>query len=454
MSIDPQKKRQADKLAREILKLSSNMLHVRLRFLDLALGEMQPFKVPGFSLGTDGKKLYYGVGYILRKYKSGQDGIARELLHLLMHCILRHMFVGPVNIALWNLACDMAVEDALLDLYAFPPDEYAPARRAALESMDSNVKILTAEHIYRYLREGPLDEDEQKALSVLFHSDDHWPWYIPEGAAMNEDGTVLWNISAQNMKWGTGQSGASWEERWQALGYRMQVDIETSSKQWGNTAGQFLQKLERLNREKYDYTEFLKKFAVMGEALKINDDEFDQNFYTYGLDIYGNMPLIEPLEYKDVKRVREFVIAIDTSGSVEGGLVQKFVQKTYNILKTTESFFTKINLHIIQCDTVIQEDAKITTQEDLDDYLKTMILRGFGGTDFRPVFEYVGKLVSDGEFMNLKGIIYFTDGYGIFPDQKPPYDVAFVFVDQEQTPPIVPVWAIRLMLSTEEFEDG
>ncbi len=454
MSIDPQKKRQADKLAREILKLSSNMLHVRLRFLDLALGELQPFPVSGFSLGTDGKKLYYGVGYILREYKSGQDGTARELLHLLMHCILRHMFVGPVDIALWNLACDMAVEDALLDLDAFPPDEYTPARRVALESMDCNVKILTAEHIYRYLREGPLGEDELEALSELFHSDDHWPWYLPEGASVSEDGTVLWNVSAQNMKWGTGQTGASWAERWQTLGCRMQVDIETSSKQWGNSAKHFLQKLERLNREKYDYTRFLKKFAVMGEALKINDDEFDQNFYTYGLELYGNMPLIEPLEYKYVKRVREFVIAIDTSGSVEGELVQKFVQKTYNILKTTESFFTKINLHIIQCDAVIQEDAKITTQEDLDDYLETLILRGFGGTDFRPVFEYVDKLVNEGEFMNLKGIIYFTDGYGIFPEHKPPYDAAFVFVDQEQIPPIVPVWAIRLMLSTEELEDG
>ncbi len=454
MATDTQKKRQADKLAREILRLSSNMLHVRLRFLDLALSELRPSPVSGFSLGTDGKKLYYGIGYILREYKSGQDSIARELLHLLMHCVLRHMFVGPVDIALWNLACDMAVEDALLELDVFPPEEYSPARRAALESMASNVKIFTAEHIYRYLCEGPLGGDELEALSMLFRSDDHWPWYLPEGATVDGDGNVLWNISAQNMKWGTGQPDASWSERWQALGYRMQIDIETSSKQWGNASGYFLQKLERLNREKYDYTGFLKKFAVMGEAIKVNDGEFDQNFYTYGLDLYGNMPLVEPLEYKDVKRVREFVIAIDTSGSVAGDLVQKFVQKTYNILKTTESFFTKINLHIIQCDAAIQEDTKITAQEELDDYLKALTLRGFGGTDFRPVFEHVDKLVREGEFTNLKGIIYFTDGYGMFPEQKPPYEAAFVFVDQEQAPPMVPVWAIRLMLSTEELEDG
>ena len=51
------------------------------------------------------------------------------------------------------------------------------------------------------------------------------------------------------------------------------------------------------------------------------------------------MPLIEPLEYKDVKRIREFVIAIDTSGSVMGEQEQAFLQKTYNILQSTESFF-------------------------------------------------------------------------------------------------------------------
>lgn len=124
----------------------------------------------------------------------------------------------------------------------------------------------------------------------------------------------------------------------------------------------------------------------MGEAMKVNDDEFDYIFYTYGLKLYEKMPLIEPLEYKNIEAIKEFVIAIDTSGSTSGELVQKFVQKTYNILKSTESFFAKINLHIIQCDTDIQEDAKITCQEDFDQYLKTMEIHGQGGTDFRPVF--------------------------------------------------------------------
>ena len=163
------------------------------------------------------------------------------------------------------------------------------------------------------------------------------------------------------------------------------------------------------------------------------------------------MPLIEPLEYKEVKRIREFVIAIDTSGSVAGETVQRFVQKTYNILKSTESFFSKINLHIIQCDASVQEDAKITSQEEFDAYLKTMRLRGLGGTDFRPVFAYVDKLIEQHEFQNLKGLIYFTDGWGTFPTQMPPYSTAFVFMQEEYNNLDVPPWAIKLILKNEEI---
>ena len=185
--------------------------------------------------------------------------------------------------------------------------------------------------------------------------------------------------------------------------------------------------------------------------MKVNDDEFDYIFYTYGLQLYENMPLVEPLEYKEVKRIKEFVIAIDTSGSVAGETVQKFVQKTWNILKSTESFFTKINLHIIQCDATVQEDAKITTQEEFDEYIKAMQIHGLGGTDFRPVFGYVDYLREQQEFTNLKGLIYFTDGFGTFPEKMPEYETAFVFLDEEYNNPEVPPWAIKLVLKKDEI---
>ena len=67
------------------------------------------------------------------------------------------------------------------------------------------------------------------------------------------------------------------------------------------------------------------------------------------------------------------------------------------------------------------------------------------------MFAYVDELIRAGEFSNLRGMIYFTDGRGIFPERKPDYDAAFVFLDDGGELPEVPVWAIRLVLQSEEI---
>ena len=80
-----------------------------------------------------------------------------------------------------------------------------------------------------------------------------------------------------------------------------------------------------------------------------------------------------------------------------------------------------------------------------------MKIRGLGGTDFRPVFRKVNELVEAKEFTNLTGLIYFTDGYGTFPKDKPAYETAFVFVEDGFGIPEVPSWAIKLVLRRDEI---
>lgn len=328
---------------------------------------------------------------------------------------------------------------------------------------------MTAEKIYSYLRQTVPDPVRITELHSLFCADNHELWYMTaekaetvfnpsdnngdDDSKSNDDNSseVVNGNNGNHIADRNGCSRTEMAEVWQDISQRMQMELEAFDRKQGMNSGAMAQNLTAVNREKYDYTAFLKKFAVMGEAMKINDDEFDYIFYTYGLQLYENMPLIEPLEYKEVKAIKEFVVAIDTSGSTSGELVQRFVQKTYNILKSTESFFTKINLHIIQCDANIQEDRRITSQEEFDEYLQTMKIHGLGGTDFRPVFEYVDRLRCQKEFNNLKGLIYFTDGYGTYPAQKPDYETAFVFLDDDYGTPCVPSWAIKLVLQKNEI---
>ena len=455
-----------EELSSEIFRLSRNTILINLRFMDAALTELK--LVPTINIkkmATDGNYLMYNPIHITKAYSKERYVINRDYFHILLHCLYRHNFVNELlDEAVWDLACDITVENIINELSVSSLDATrASLQRTVISDLKSNLKILTAEKIYRYYSDKKVSLGEVEKIRAQFFADDHALWYQKndgQGADTNENCKSSSDENSSNDsdgKNGNAQGGADYEdrksqeERWKEISERMQQELETFSKDRGDAAGSLVQNLGEVNREKYDYTAFLKKFAVVGEAMKINDDEFDYVFYTYGLKLYKKMPLIEPLEYKDVKRIREFAIVIDTSGSVSGELVQTFINKTYKILKNTESFFSKINLYIIQCDADVQEAVKITSQDEFDDYIKNMKLHGFGGTDFRPAFELVNDLVKSGELARLKGIIYFTDGWGIFPEKKPAYDAAFVFIRQDNFNPNVPPWAIKLVLDKDDI---
>lgn len=443
-------KQKTEKISAEILQMAKNKLLVNLRFLDVALSRLTPVPAEEKTtcLATDGQVFIHSPKHIITTFKLEEDMVTRAFLHVVFHCVFKHMFIGTlVNTDLWDIACDIAVESAINDLEL----DYLGTLRAGqqkqiIEGYKGEIKMLSAEKIYRFLLDKQLPQKSIDTLKMLFKADEHFLWYLTDEQKKalkipgygDGDGSCLLPLENLASDWGE-------------IGESMLVDLETFGKLRGTEAGLLTQNLKEINRERYNYTEFLKKFAVRGEVMRINPDEFDYNYYTYGLELYENLPLIEPLEYKETKAIKDFVIAIDTSGSTSGELVQKFVQKTFNILKSAESFFTKINLHIIQCDAAIQEDVKITTQEEFDAYLRTMQIHGLGGTDFRPVFSYVNSLVEIGEFANLKGLIYLTDGCGAFPARKPGYETAFVFIDDEPNNYQVPPWAIKLILRSEEI---
>ena len=103
-----------------------------------------------------------------------------------------------------------------------------------------------------------------------------------------------------------------------------------------------------------------------------------------------------------------------------------------------------MNIHIIQCDERVRRDDKITSQEELKNYMEHLELEGRGGTDFRPVFAYVQEMMRKKEVTSLKGLLYFTDGKGRFPVKMPPYETAFILMQKEYEEIQVPPWAIAI----------
>ncbi len=138
---------------------------------------------------------------------------------------------------------------------------------------------------------------------------------------------------------------------------------------------------------------------------------------------------------------------IDTSQSCQDTLVQEFLNETASILFTGETFFRKVNIHIIECDDQVQNDVVITDTRQMEEYAKHFTVKGGFGTDFRPAFQYVEQLRRTHVLKSLRGLLYFTDGFGIYPKKKPDYDTAFVFwKDEELDDTKVPSWALKLYI--------
>lgn len=234
------------------------------------------------------------------------------------------------------------------------------------------------------------------------------------------------------------------QKKWRKIARQVQFQKEKSDRTQ-EAAAAATQTEITAEKKRRSYRDFLRKFAAFHEQMKCDMDEFDLNFYTYGLRTYGNLPLIEPLETREERRISEFVIVVDTSYSTNGALVRSFLQETLHILLEPNAFFTTAKVHLIQCDDHVQEDLVIESAGQAQEALAHFEIRGGGNTDFRPVFTYVEELRAAGRLKNPGGLIYFTDGNGTYPAKKPDYPCAFLYPGAYREEE-VPAWAIRFKL--------
>ena len=418
-------------LAGNVLELARDEILMSFRFLDRSLMELKTEMRPGIEgVSSSDSVMYYDPVYILKASQKDFRYPARILFHVLLHHIFAHPFTGErTDAVLWDLACDIAVESVIADLHEPCITLDADLGTAGmLRVLREDIGPLSAEKVYKYFKKNPLTPSRVLEYERAFKKDEHDLWHS------SSEGEIV--IS---------------EEEWKKIARQVLAEIRNFSEK-GTAAESLERNLSEGAAVKYDYTRLLEHFVVMGENLHLSDDEFDYIYYTYGLEKYNGMPFIEPLEYRDEKRIRDFVIAIDTSASCSGETVRKFIRHTFDLLKKSESFFRKINVHIVQCDSEVKSDDRITDIGELDRFLEGMRLFGGGATDFRPVFSYVNELRENREFDDLRGMIYFTDGYGIYPEKKPDFDVIFAFLNEDPGRMSPPAWSMKAVIEEEELK--
>ncbi len=436
--IDPTRHRQLQELdvvglCTRILQNSRNELYLNMRYLDLSLSSLGFEMDPACrGLGTDGFVIYYHGEYLCDLYRRGRVLVNRAYLHMVLHCLFCHMdTMGRREGRMWNLACDIAVESVIDGLYLKCVHiQTPPFRMDWYGRLRQRLQVLNAEGVYKALEEMKLTERQLERLEAEFLVDDHQYWQLPPDAP---------------------KTGVVRQNQWSNNREKLQTEMETMGNQQDEDTKSLLEQVQVENRSRYDYRRFLQKFSVLREEMQVDEDSFDYVFYTYGLSLYGNMPLVEPLESKEVSRIEDFVLVIDTSMSCSGDLVRRFLEETYSVLCQSDSYFKKTNIHIIQCDDQVQQDRRITCRQEMEEYMQEFSIIGQGGTDFRPAFEYVNQMLGRGEFHRLKGLLYFTDGEGIYPVKRPVYDTAFVFVKEQYTDISVPAWAMKVILEPEQL---
>ena len=554
-----------DEMGKRILDASRTELYLSMRFLGPALHSLGfIMDLATTTVGTDAAYIRFNPNYLFRLYVDRPRLLNRTYLHILLHCVFRHMFTAKEkeDRELWDLASDIAVDYILDSMDYSAVAELTPEfRRRVYDRLESEIRVLTAERIYQYYIERKRNYLEELQLRAAFALCDHsfWERMEDDDDQAREDGEENGNRpqedpekngdrqeedpekngdrqkedpeknsdrqeeekkrkdSSENIKdrekdpsSDTGEAGQKKAEKdrnrrnngrknddspdsgpgrnrernpesredsrnepdsrlprretekkgrrlkktsrelegeWKETSRRMEAEILASGKEASKESGSLDRILSISNRRRTDYREFLRKFAVLREVTSVDPDSFDYGFYNYGLEVYGNMPLIEENEYREANKIRTLVIAIDTSASCQDVLVQHFINETAAVLRSIGRFFDSSEVHIIECDEHVQNEIIVHNIGELEKYASEFHVKGGFGTDFRPVFSYIGEKRRTGEIRDMAGLMYFTDGMGIYPDKPTDYDTAFVFFnDEELDDARVPDWAVRLYI--------
>lgn len=119
----------------------------------------------------------------------------------------------------------------------------------------------------------------------------------------------------------------------------------------------------------------------------------------------------------------DLVLAVDSSGSMKGEPIRLCLSQFRGLRGLVD------DVDVYVCDAIIQ--AVVHLQEVSDDEIVslTKAVKGYGGTDFHPIFEAVAQREVQPQLL-----IIMTDADGWCPDSSPPYDVLWLTTTDRKPP--------------------
>jgi len=156
-------------------------------------------------------------------------------------------------------------------------------------------------------------------------------------------------------------------------------------------------------------------------AKKIKANDIDWKFELYNAinrhmrNNYAFMPPNKKHIYRGValpsltSDTLSLIVAIDTSGSIREDILGAFIGEFKSIMQN----FPAVSIELLIADAKVHSHHSFMGGEEMD-----FPLKGGGGTDYRPTFEYIDENIPMSSML-----LYFTDGEGIFPRIPPAYEV-------------------------------
>jgi len=371
------------------------------------------------TTGTDAQAFYFNPAFIENLNLAQTQFV---LAHEAMHCAM-----GPPHRRnhrvkrRWDVACDHAVNLILIEEGMKPPLHGILA--------DQNFMTLSAEEIYPLI---PEDTPEESFDQHLFDSDDE------AGASPDEsqrqDNPDAGESGGQGLE---GQSEAEEKEGSGSQASQKPNELSSSEReelaeQWKNrlaAAAQAARQAGKLSQSMMRWVDGLLAPSLPWRALLARFFAVNQrDDYSWRRPSRREGDALLPrLSSEGI----EVVAAIDTSGSIGDDELRQFVSEL-DALKGQ----VRARVTLLACDNHIAENAPWEF-EPWDTMELPAGIAGGGGTDFRPVFDWV-----EHENRSPNMLVYFTDAEGDFPKTPPNYPVIWLVKGKGAVP-----WGERVQLN-------